>query len=115
MRYYTTWFEESSPTAPSSVASESGTSIPGSREPSVIDDSDPLRFNLDELDSGSKHSFPSIRFTHSGSPESSSDDAESDEVLSDDPFAPIIPKLQIAARMSPHPAPSRTLYIQMVR
>ncbi|KAJ3481924.1 hypothetical protein NLI96_g7338 [Meripilus lineatus] len=113
VRYYTTWFEESSPTAPSSVASESGTSIPGSREPSVVDDSDPLRFNLDELDSGSKHSFPSIRFTHSGSPESSSDDAESDEVLSDDPFAPIIPKLQIAARMSPHPAPSRTLYIQM--
>ena len=113
VRYYTTWFEESSPTATSSVNSETGTWVPGSRDRSHTGDSDPFGFDLDDLGSGSRHSFPSIRFTRSGTPESSSDEPESDDVFSDDPFAPEIPKLKVV-RTPPRPAPTRTLYIQMV-
>ncbi|KAL4251194.1 non-specific serine/threonine protein kinase [Abortiporus biennis] len=116
VRYFTTWVETSelASTTTSSVNSDSGTSVPGSRETSKAgddNDTDPFTFDLDDLGSESRHSFPSIRFTRSGSPESSSDELESDEV-DDDPFLP--EGLKRRRTITPSlPTVSRTLYIQM--
>lgn len=119
VRYYTTWVESAEPSsvAGSGADSDSGTSVPQSREPSWSGDSDPFQFDLDDLGgSGSRHSFPSIRFTRSGSPEStSSDDPESDEAFDDDPFMPVELRLKRRSATPSQPPPiSRTLYIQMV-
>ncbi|KZT71101.1 Serine/threonine-protein kinase [Daedalea quercina L-15889] len=87
VRYYTTWVETSEP-ASTAVSSESDretatadgdTSVPDSR--SRGSDEDPFLVDLDDLESGSRHSFPSIHFTRSGStdPEKGSESASSGE------------------------------------
>ena len=102
------------------MGSDSGTSIPTTRDHSVdgSDGTDPFSFDMDDLtsESNSRRSFPSIRFTQSDSAEESS---ESDELDDDDPFLPEELRGQTPMKgKSPSPgAPpvSRILYIQMVR
>lgn len=119
VRYYTTWVEtaELESTNASAEASDSGTSVPGSRESSFSGNGDPFGVDMDDLGSGSMQSFPSIRFTRSGTPESSSTDPESDDMLDDDPFLPegfqALKRVDKTPRAPPQPTPSRTLYIQM--
>ena len=117
VRYYTTWVEtaELASTTASSANSDSGTSVPDSRDGTMSGHSaDLLTFNMDDLHSNeSHHSFPSIRFTRSGTPESSSSSQESDEVY-DDPFLNEgLPQKRPSSVLSVPPI-SRTLYIQMV-
>lgn len=121
VRYYTTWIETSElpSTTTSSVGSDSGTSVPTTREHSIdgSDETDPFSFDMDDLtsESHSRRSFPSIRFTRSETAENSS---ESDEIDDDDPFLPEeLRGKTLVKRASPSPGAqptSRTLYIQMV-
>lgn len=117
VRYYTTWVETSelASTVASSANSDSGTSVPESRDGTMSGHStDLLTFNMDDLRSNeSHHSFPSIRFTRSGTPESSNSDPESDEVY-DDPFLADGLQLRKSNSAMDVPGISRTLYIQMV-
>ncbi|CAL1710511.1 unnamed protein product [Somion occarium] len=119
VRYYTTWVETSEvpSTTASSAGSDSTTSVPVTREHSEDgSDTNPFTFDMDDLasESHSRRSFPSIRFTRSGTPEESSD---SDEIDDDDPFLPEgLRGRTTIKRNSPSPgAPAviRTLYIQM--
>ena len=100
MRYYTTWVEtsETASNVTSTVGSSAGTSVPassgssntsrdltagGSGDGTGEDDSDPFVIDLNELNSGSvedRHSFPSIHFTRSATPESS-ESGPSDELF----------------------------------
>lgn len=121
VRYYTTWVEtaELASTTASSANSDSGTSVPESRDDTqdgtASSQTDLLTFNMDDLRSNeSHHSFPSIRFTRSGTPESSGSDPDSDEVY-DDPFLNDGLQLRRPNSAIPVPSISRTLYIQMVR
>ncbi|THH28609.1 hypothetical protein EUX98_g5583 [Antrodiella citrinella] len=119
VRYYTTWVETSelastTVSSVSSVNSDSGTSVPGSRDGTLSGHSnDLLTFNMDDLRSNeSHHSFPSIRFTRSGTPESSSSSQESDEIFE----GPLFNNGHQQRRpISSNAVPDipRTLYIQM--
>ncbi|KAI0077507.1 Serine/threonine-protein kinase [Panus rudis PR-1116 ss-1] len=133
VRYYTAWVEvsESASTVASSMDSESGTSVPDSRTHSHNgdDESNPFVFDMDDLGSVSRNSFPSIRFTRSGTPSSGSEgtgdgsdedeDGASVELLNGDLFSTDL-KGKVAGRRNTlqqqhpsRPAVSRTLYIQM--
>ncbi|KAH8096907.1 hypothetical protein BXZ70DRAFT_945142 [Cristinia sonorae] len=117
VRYYTTWVEvgDLASTTASSANSDSGTSVPESRDGTMSGRSaDLLTFNMDDLRSNeSHHSFPSIRFTRSGTPDSSNSDQESDEVY-DDPFLADGLRLGRPESALDHVSGvSRTLYIQM--
>lgn len=119
VRYYTTWVEtaELASTTASSANSDSGTSVPESRDGTMSGHSaDLLTFNMDDLRSNeSHHSFPSIRFTRSGTPESSgSSGQDSEEEAYDDPFLNDGLQLRRPSSAMSTPAISRTLYIQMV-
>lgn len=123
VRYYTTWVETSEP-ASTAASSESDrdtetadgdTSVPDSR--SRGSDDDPFLVDLDDLGSSSRHSFPSIHFTRSGSadPEKGSESASSAETDGEGAFNGLFSSGPII-RLPVDPAPtvSRTLYIQMV-
>jgi translation initiation factor 2-alpha kinase 4 len=119
VRYYTTWIEMSEPlsrTASDTSDSETGTeegmtSVPQSKD-LTGDSNDGISFRLEDLDdyeSVSKSSFPSIHFTRSSSPKTDEDD-ESDEAIGNF-FYPSTPR---EFQPSTPPQLSRTLYIQMV-
>lgn len=122
VRYYTTWVETSEP-ASTAASSESDrdtetvdgdTSVPDSRSRGSVD---PFLVDLDDLGSTSRHSFPSIHFTRSGSadPEKGSESASSAESDGDGAFNGLFssgPILRLP--VDPAPTVSRTLYIQMV-
>ena len=121
MRYYTTWVEtsEDASNVTSTVGSSAGTSVPGNRAGARSlsndeRDSDPFVIDLNELNSNpseDRHSFPSIHFTRSATPESSESDPsdEFDEEILFDAH-------DKRPKKSPTPVPTitRTLYIQMV-
>ncbi|KAH9943970.1 hypothetical protein B0H21DRAFT_747282 [Amylocystis lapponica] len=121
VRYYTTWVETSEPastaasTDSDSETADGMTSVPHSR--SQEGSPDPFMIDLDDLGSGSRHSFPSIHFTRSSSPDASDNTTDSSEEAYDDVF----PKNgngnnQLSPLTAPRSAPrtdSRTLYIQM--
>ncbi|KZT06721.1 Serine/threonine-protein kinase [Laetiporus sulphureus 93-53] len=122
VRYYTTWVETSEPasTAASSDSDDStetadgDTSVPD--EKSKGDDSgDPFSIDLDDLDTGSRHSFPSIHFTRSGSAtiEKTSEGTSGSASDSDDAFGSLFAPQSTSRPMTPPPTVSRTLYIQM--
>lgn len=124
VRYYTTWVETAEPasTAASSdsdrdsATADGMTSVPHSRSRSKGDGSgDPFSIDLDDLGSGSRHSFPSIHFTRSGSAtlEGASTSGGSD---SDDGFGGLFGPTGSSQPATPPQPPtvSRTLYIQMV-
>ncbi|KAI0066910.1 Serine/threonine-protein kinase [Artomyces pyxidatus] len=125
VRYYTTWVEssESSSTSASSDDSNSDSDTADGPMTSVRNGvkkrevSDPFRIDLDDLDSHSRSSFPSIHFT--GSNESKTDESDGD-VDSDEPIpdmfqrGPADTSIMSAIPRTPLPTPvSRTLYIQM--
>ncbi len=137
VRYYTTWVEtteDGSSTANSDVDSsmsdttEGMTSVPhqfGDRSDDTAEDHI-TTFDMNDLDSPSKHSFPSIHFgSHSGDDVGSSDStSDSDDLFEDEVFVTAgkpraIPNNGNGGRhVPPPPLPkpaARILYIQMVR
>jgi translation initiation factor 2-alpha kinase 4 len=120
VRYYTTWVETSEPTstaASDDSGTESGTedamtSVPESSERS-LGSNDPFHIDLDDLDdlnSRSKSSFPSIHFRRSTSGTTEDDDSDSD-----DAFGNLFGQDHSPAvhNRTPPPVVARTLYIQM--
>ena len=128
VRYYTTWVEtsENESNVTSTVGSSAGTSVPrnGSFDRSTTDEdeSDPFAVNLNDLNSGpvkeDRHSFPSIHFKQSESPESSESEPSgslfSDEDALFDAQARFEERLVKKAATPNLPSVTRTLYIQMV-
>ncbi|TFY68401.1 hypothetical protein EVJ58_g1031 [Rhodofomes roseus] len=119
VRYYTTWVETSEP-ASTAVSSESDretatdgdTSVPDSR--SRGSDGDPFTVDLDDIGSGSRHSFPSIHFTRSGSADPEKGSESSGESEGEEAFRSLfLAESNGFVPESPAPAVSRTLYIQM--
>ncbi|KAI0051565.1 Serine/threonine-protein kinase [Auriscalpium vulgare] len=121
VRYYTTWVESAEPSSESasdgsnsdSDTADGITSVPNSgkkREGS----SDPFGIDLDDLDSESRSSFPSIHFTGSGSAETGDSDGDVD---SDEPLGNLFQRgrsdAMNALPRTPPPPIARTLYIQM--
>lgn len=128
VRYYTTWIETSDhvSTETSAVGSSAGTSVPTGQTGSTTEEeeSDPFAINFDELDAynntPSQASFPAITFTRSGTPRSGSDEGsggsgtaeeEGEEEVS--PVTGRAPSQLTRRAVTPVPAVSRTLYIQM--
>ncbi|CCM05314.1 uncharacterized protein FIBRA_07528 [Fibroporia radiculosa] len=122
VRYYTTWVETAEPasTAASSASdrdteTEDGmTSVPQSKSGFGMKgdgSGDPFSIDLDDLGSGSRHSFPSIHFTRSGSATiEKTSEGTSD---SDDAFGSLFGPKSSSRPTTPPPTISRTLYIQM--
>ncbi|KAL6299472.1 kinase-like domain-containing protein [Sparassis latifolia] len=117
VRYYTTWVETSEPTS-TTASSDSDrdtetadgmTSVPKSKGDGSAD---PFSIDLDDLGSESRHSFPSIHFTQSGSVDENDVDTEDS---SDEGFGDPFRKEPLSRPETPQtpPAMSRTLYIQM--
>lgn len=129
VRYYTTWVETSenvsavASTVGSSVGSSAGTSIPNGRSSGATTagdeaDSDPFFIDLNELNSTrneDRHSFPSIHFTRSATPDLSESDPSDEELFvgEESSFAGSPGKV-VKKAPTPVPTVTRTLYIQMV-
>ncbi|THH00815.1 hypothetical protein EW026_g1755 [Hermanssonia centrifuga] len=123
VRYYTTWVEtsENVSLAGSAVGSSAGTSIPDghSDDDSTAGDmemSDPFRIDLNELGSSSaedRHSFPSIHFTRSATPELSESDPSDEDIFADEDGLFVSRMKVVKKAPTPVPTVSRTLYIQM--
>ncbi|KAI0954220.1 hypothetical protein AcV7_007513 [Taiwanofungus camphoratus] len=117
VRYYTTWVETSEPTS-TAASSESDretattdgmTSVPHSKSKGE-GSADPFSIDWDDVGSESRHSFPSIHFTRSGS--ATVEENGNDTSDSDDAFADIFGSAN-SGSTTPPPTVSRTLYIQM--
>lgn len=125
VRYYTTWVETAEPpstavTSDSDRDSETAdgmTSVPHSQSTSRDGGSgDPFSIDLDDLGSGSRHSFPSIHFTRSRSAtlDGASDGASGSSSDSEGAFDNLFgSNSRSRATMPPPVTISRTLYIQM--
>ncbi|KAI0635341.1 Serine/threonine-protein kinase [Trametes polyzona] len=132
VRYYTTWVEttEDAPsTANSDIDSsvsdttDGMTSVPQHSDRSESEDHI-TTFDMNDLDSPSKHSFPSIHFgSRSGDDIGSDSTSESSEIFADEIFAtPARPRPipnsnnngTVGRHVTPSPKPAaRILYIQM--
>ncbi|PCH37122.1 Serine/threonine-protein kinase [Wolfiporia cocos MD-104 SS10] len=124
VRYYTTWVETAEPesTAVSDTETEDGmTSVPQSRSVSRSSrsrskggDSDLFGIDFDDLGSGSRHSFPSIHFTRSGSATvEKTSECNSGSGSDSDDFGNLFGPKNASRTLTPPPIVSRTLYIQM--
>ncbi|KAI0653862.1 Serine/threonine-protein kinase [Cubamyces menziesii] len=130
VRYYTTWVETTedvASTVNSDVESSTSdttdgmTSVPQRSDGSETDDHI-TTFDMNDLDSPSKHSFPSIHFgSHSGDDVGSDDTSDSDDMFMDQDLfvTPVKPKSipnngTMGRPVPPEPKPAaRILYIQM--
>ncbi|KAI0777469.1 Serine/threonine-protein kinase [Trametes elegans] len=129
VRYYTTWVEttDDMPSNTNSDADESMsdttdgmTSVPRHSHEQSEHDSHIGSYDMDDLNSPSKHSFPSIHFgSRSGEDVGSDDTSDSDEIAFTTPSRPRpIPtngnNRTVGRPATPvAPAPARILYIQM--